>query len=459
MQNIRKYKIITESNLEIKKIDDRLCILNFATHPDKFKVKTLIEHNPDVQFWLVVPNVSKDDVVWANELGIKNVLPHPINENIIDKYLEGLSANQNNENSQAPLKPLNNIKIMIVDDNIMNIELLEEALRGLGICIEAYTQPQNAIENIKQNHYDLFLLDILMPEISGYDISEAIKQTQNKNSPIVFISALSDYEYKLTGYNSGACLYIEKPFDVEITRRQIYNLLKKEEIKKNFNKSKDEFLAMITHDLKTPISAEINALKLLLKNNLGELNEPQQEILTDILSSAKFLKTMTDNILCSYKQNNSEIEFRPEKHDLITVIENCINETKYLLKDKEINLKFETNLTKAPVFIDIIEIKRVINNLIGNASDYAPIKSQITLNLTKLNNEFIFSITDQGAGINLPNPNDIFECNMTLAKTNKRIGFGLGLFISKNIITSHGGRIFAQSELNKGTTITFTIPE
>ena len=99
-----------------------------------------------------------------------------------------------------------------------------------------------------------------------------------------------------------------------------------------------------------------------------------------------------------------------------------------------------------------------MNNLIGNAADYAPVGSEITLNLTKVGNEYIFSVADRGCGIKLENPNDIFDCNMTLAKENKRIGFGLGLFISKNIIESHGGRIFAESVSGQGTTITFTLP-
>jgi two-component system CheB/CheR fusion protein len=147
-----------------------------------------------------------------------------------------------------------------------------------------------------------------------------------------------------------------------------------------------------------------------------------------------------------------------EECDLISLIKEVINETKYLLKDKEISLKFETKLSCAITNVDIIEIKRVINNLIGNAYDYAPVGSEIILSLVKIAKEFYISVSDSGCGINLKNPNDIFDCNLTLAKENKRIGFGLGLFISKNIVENHNGRIFVESEVDKGTTITFTLP-
>lgn len=460
MQNIEKYQIIDESNLNIHKINSNLCVLSFKTKFDIAKIRDLIRVNPQVQFWLSSPNLGRDDIICANEIGIKNILPYPFDEKIITKYLEGLSiSNQKSDENSIQSTIFKDMKIMIVDDNVMNIELLEEVLRGLGFHLEVYTQPLNAIEQINLKTYDLFLLDILMPEISGFDIAQVIKESKlNKNSQIMFISALSDYEYKISGYDAGACLYVEKPFDVNLLRRQICNVLKKEELKREINSSKDRHLAMITHDLKTPITAEITALQLLLKNKLGDLNELQQEILSDILSSAKFLKTLTDNILCSYKHNNSQIELYKEECDLISLIKEVISETKYLLKDKEISLKFETKLSCAITNVDIIEIKRVINNLIGNAYDYAPIGSEIILSLVKISKEFYISVSDSGCGINLKNPNDIFDCNLTLAKENKRIGFGLGLFISKNIVENHNGRIFVESEVNKGTTITFTLP-
>lgn len=460
MQNVGKYQIINEKNLDVHKIESELCVLSFSQKPDKQKIVALINANPNVQFWLSTPNMDREDVIFANQMGIQNVLPYPLEIDTVDKYISGLKlATEKNEHNSFNLPPLTNAKLMVVDDNIMNIELIEETLRGLGINIEVYTQPKNAIEQIQQNSYDLFLLDILMPEISGFDIAEEIKNSNlNKNSPIMFISALSDYEYKISGYNVGACFYIEKPFDVKILRRQVYNVLKEEELKKHSNQSKDKYLAMITHDLKTPITAEINALKLLLKNSLGQLNEPQQEIISDILSSAKFLKSLTDNILCSYKHKSSQLELSTETCNFIKLITDSIEETKYLLKDKELQIQFKTNLSHANISLDIIEIKRVINNLIGNAADYAPFGSKIELDLSKIGNEYLFSISDSGCGIKLENPNDIFDCNMTLAKESKRIGFGLGLFISKNIVESHGGRIFAESKIGEGTKITFSLP-
>ena len=458
MQDIQKYQII--DNFDRCKIDSRLCIITAKVKENTERIKELIQANPQVQFWLSVKNMNRDEILLANRIGIKNVVSYPIDETVVETYLKAINLDSAKPaEDETVIKPLEDIKVMVVDDNIMNIQLIEEVVRGLGVSLEVYTQPVNAVDKIKTDKYDLFLLDILMPEISGFDVAEAVKNSGlNKNSPVIFISALSDYEYKIAGYNAGACCYIEKPYDVGILKHQIYNLLKKEEIKKKINKARDAFYAMVTHDLKTPISAEITALQMLLKKNFGDLTAEQKEIINDILSSVKFMKTMTDNILCSYSQKNSNPGLKLGPGDFITMINTSIQETKYILEEKEISLEFKSDVKSAPVTADEIEIKRVINNLIGNASEYAPRGSKIVLRLTRSGGEYTFSVTDSGCGINLENPNDIFDENVTFAKERKRIGFGLGLFISKNIVTAHNGRIFAESKVNHGTTITFTLP-
>ena len=460
MQNTKFYQIVAENELEQANIVSPIAILTTKTISNTKSIKALIENNPKTEFWLAIPKMERETIVVANELGFKNIITPPINEETIRNHFERNIADTVSAPTLKKLEPLSDTKIMIVDDNIMNIQLLEEVLDGLHIELETFNKPQLALEKIATEEYDLFLLDVLMPDISGFELAQAIKNSKlNKNTPIIFMSALGDNEYKITGFKTGGSHYIEKPYDVGLVKLQIYNILKEERNKKQHHRSKDKMLAMITHDLKTPISAEITALQLLLRNKLGKLNDPQQEIIEDILSSAKFLKTMTDNILCDYKHKSDNIELKLENCDFVQIIETTIKETKYLLEDKQLKLIFNNSLGTAPINIDVIEIKRVLNNLIGNATDYAPPNSEITIKLIEDKNEYICTISDKGIGINLENPNDIFECNLTLAKNNKRIGFGLGLFISKNIITAHGGKISAESVTNNGTSITFSLPK
>ncbi len=460
MQEIKHYQVIKECDFGICKLNTQISILVIDIKKHAEEVRRLIVENPQTEFWLAMEEMSKDVIFLANSLGIKNIISYPINEVEVNTYIQNNVAEMVVQSPIKKLEPLPCTRVMVVDDNIMNIQLLEEVLKGLNIELDLFTKPQIAIKEILSNSYDLFLLDVLMPEVSGFDLANVIKDSKlNRDTPIIFMSALADYEFKMTGYNSGACHYIEKPYDVELVRYQIYNILEQEIRKKQINKSKDKMLAMITHDLKTPISAEITALQLLLKNKLGDLSSPQQEILEDILSSAKFLKTMTDNILCTYKHSDNGVDLRQEIYDFNSLVEASIKETKYLLGDKNIKLVFDSQVANALVNIDLIEMKRVLNNLIGNAVDYSPCNSNIVICLKSVGDEYHCSVMDNGSGVPLENPNDIFECNNTLAKEQKRIGFGLGLFISKNIVIAHGGKIFVDSKINRGTTITFTLPK
>ncbi len=124
-------------------------------------------------------------------------------------------------------------KVMIVDDNPMNVELLYEILSIFNLKIAKFLKPKDALAAAMSEKFDLCLLDIMMPEMSGFDLSKRIKNTSlNKDTKIIFISALSDASTKIKGFNLGSSAYIEKPFDINIVKSQIFNLLKFKKKKK-----------------------------------------------------------------------------------------------------------------------------------------------------------------------------------------------------------------------------------
>lgn len=435
-----------------------LCILNFNITANINRVKDLIDNNPHTTFWCSTTDFSKKYIQAAADLGIENVVQIPIKTEIIKNFFEKDIKTQEIEEAEQIYQPLTNSKIMIVDDNDLNIKLLYDILINLGIEITTCNNPNDCIKIVKEKKYDLFLLDILMPEMSGFKLAEMIKTTEtNCTTPIIFISAISGTENILNGYNLGACSYIEKPFHPNIVKAQIYNLLKIEEEKKKEEQTKESFIATLTHDLKSPINAEINALKLLL-NEKQNTNYEKEEMLSELLNSAKYMKLITDKILCHYKQKNSKIKLSKEKTSFNSVIISSIEETKFLTNDKNITTRFYSNIKEDDVYIDIFEIKRVINNLLSNAIEYSSQNSFIDVSLDKNNKEYICNIKDYGLGIDLKKYNCIFDEYLTLSKENKKVGFGLGLNICKKIISAHGGNISIDSLPNKGTTVCFTIP-
>ena len=451
------YIILDEipANNEIK---HPLCILKINFSTDNInKLSNLINNNPNTEFWLATNNPSKKIIDKANKLGIKNIINLPIDENLINKFFNKITP-QNNH-SQISDIDLSESKVAIVDDNDMNIKLLTEILSDLNIKIYSYNSPEEAIKNIETEKFDLFMLDILMPNISGFDLAKRIKKTElNSTTPIVFVSAMVDIESKLNGYELGAYSYIEKPYNIELVKTQVYNILKKQLHTKTINTQKENFVAMLTHDLKSPINAEINALELLIQKKFGEISDCQHEIIGSVLNSAKYMKHITDQILSFYKCNQSYVKLNKEEAVFEEIVSKSVLAMKFLYEEKHQQIHIENQLGKKKILIDVIEINRVINNLISNAVEYSPENSVINITLSEKGNYFVFKIKDSGYGIDIENLETVFDEYMSLAKKQKRVGFGLGLNICKTIVEAHKGKISIDSEVGKGTTISFSIP-
>lgn len=456
---ITKEKYIILNRLpKNKKLSAELCILNFDITDFKEAIEDLINSNPNVVFWSASNNYSKEYIKLASKLGFTNVISIPINTDIIKSFFD-TQAKEFDNNIQLNYKKLKNSKILIVDDNESNIKLLRETLADLGIDIKSCMNPISALELVKREKFSLFLLDILMPAISGFELAEIIKSSSiNSNTPIIFISAISGTENILNGYNLGAYSYIEKPFNINIVKSQIYNILQDEEIRLYKDKEKENFVATLTHDLKSPINAEICALNYLIQKISDKSEINCNELLTDVLSSAKYMKLITDKILSYYKQKNSVINLNKEDVSFSRLIISSIEELKYLSNEKNIKISLKTELDNDIVSVDIIEIKRVINNLLSNAIEYSRKNGVINIYLQQKDSQISCSIKDYGIGIEIDNPEKVFDEYITYSKKEKKIGFGLGLNICKKIINAHNGNISIKSKQNKGTTVTFTIP-
>lgn len=450
------------SDLKKLKVGIELCIIQTDFGKADLKlIKKAREINENTEFWICSKQMTKENILIANGLGIKTVISSPIDYKMVEDFFNkknNLHINQD-QSKEYDISSIANSKVMIVDDNIMNVELLEETLSSLELNITSFVKPKEAQKVILQKKFDLFLLDVMMPDMSGFELALEIKESPlNQNVPIVFISALSDSNNKLQGYDLGSFAYIEKPFDINIIKSQIFNILKTQKMYESLARTKDSFYATVTHDLKTPISAGINALNMLRNETLGELEDDQLEIIEDLLHSTKFMQDMVENILCKNKVENNKIMLSKQVFSLKKVVEHCIELTKYILAPKNQQIVFRSDIGEALLPLDFLEMKRAIHNLIANASDYSPRGSKIIIEIFEVENSIAFSIQDFGNGIDLSLQNDVFSQYMSFAKKYKKVGSGLGLYITKSIVEAHGGKINLTSRIGYGTKITFYLP-
>ena len=162
----------------------------------------------------------------------------------------------------------------------------------------------------------------------------------------MFISALSDSKHKIEGYNIGSYAYIEKPFDTNVLRFQVINVLKSKQMQNAMFSKKEDFIAMITHDLKSPLSSEIAALEILNQNKKRSMDEFEKKLVADILGSSKYMKTLVDNICSKYSYDKHSISLYKEKISLNSLITESIEEAKYNAKSKGLEIHYTDKTRK-----------------------------------------------------------------------------------------------------------------
>ncbi len=222
---------------------------------------------------------------------------------------------------------------------------------------------------------------------------------------------------------------------------------------------KETFIATLTHDLKSPLRAEQNILKQLLEERFGALTNEQKMILKEILNSKDYENKMIDNLLTRYNVTSNSFKLFIEENNFKETIEKSVKEVAYLFENKnqvlEINYSAKTNIFE----YDKTEIKRVLLNLLQNATEYTSKNGHVCIDITETQTDIVTTVTDNGYGIKAEYLPHIFDKNVTLAKKYRKVGAGLGLYICKTIINLHNGTIKVKSELDKGTSFTFTLPK
>lgn len=229
-----------------------------------------------------------------------------------------------------------------------------------------------------------------------------------------------------------------------------------EEVK--IEEQRDQFIETLTHDLKTPVRAEKRALELLYDGSFGELNQDQKDIIKEILNSSRYMMRMTNNILIKYKIDNGKFKIFKRSYSIKQTLQSCLDGLKYMFESENQTVKIVSNIKNEMFDYDEREIKRVLVNLIANASEYSRANTNITITLEEDKQNLKLSVQDEGIGISQEQLKVIFDEEQSFKPRFKKVGSGLGLFITKKIMEAHNGDILVESKQGKGSTFTLLIP-
>lgn len=230
---------------------------------------------------------------------------------------------------------------------------------------------------------------------------------------------------------------------------------------KAMEKAKTEFVALSAHQLRMPLSIIKWSAKMLFDEDVGKLTKEQKEYLDKIYQSNERMIILINNLLDVAKIEEGKYIYRPTIENIEKLIESVIKTYKQEIKAKNINFVFKKPVLKIPeTRMDVEKINLAIDNLLNNALRYTPFKGKVTISLKCDIKEIEFSIKDNGIGIPKDQEKEIFTkfFRAVNAKKVKPEGSGLGLFVVKKIVEAHKGKIWFETEENKGTTFYFILP-
>lgn len=265
---------------------------------------------------------------------------------------------------------------------------------------------------------------------------ETFRNEKIKHAAEKLIEALSDREMMLQEYKH---MLTEKNKSLEIMIEQ----------EKESQKFKDDFVAALTHDLKTPVIAELNAINMLMNGMFGEISAPQKEVLSMMEKSDKDLIELSEMLQQTYKIQANEIVLKKEKTELNRFLADIFDELKPIFNSKNQNPLCEIQDEKVFAQIDLMNFKRVIHNLLLNASKYAYSDTDVTLNLYSENDKIFITVTNFGDTINEDEMKLIFEKYYSGINKFQQLSTGLGLYCANKIVMAHGGKIDVKSENGK----------
>ncbi len=229
-------------------------------------------------------------------------------------------------------------------------------------------------------------------------------------------------------------------------------------VQKETERLRDDFIATLTHDLRTPLLAAIQTLNFFLDGSLGEISEQQKILLSTMVQSNEDLLGLVNALLEVYRFESGKLNLCKTVFNINDLVKQCYDELEPLAQKKNIEFKINSDLNEELLIdADRAEIKRVIMNLCGNAVNYTNKDGRIDIYTKFQNGDFIFSVVDSGNGIPKEDIPHLFKRFSQGTSKKRSTGTGLGLYLSRQIVEAHGGKIWVESKMNKGSEFSFVL--
>ncbi|MBD6618160.1 response regulator [Komarekiella sp. 'clone 1'] len=392
------------------------------------------------------------------------------------------------------------LRILVVDDDEVDRMAVRRALIKAGVQMELSEvgDGNNAIAALKNAVYDCVFLDYRLPDQDGLTLIQKLRSSEIK-VPLVVLTGQGDEQIAVQLIKAGATDYLSKSrisseilaqvlrSAIRVYRAEMQAALANQHLRESHeqlirknqelerqrqqiqlqnlklleaSRLKSQFLATISHELRTPMNAIIGFSQILLRPKFGQLTHQQTDMVERILNNGKHLLMLLNEVLDFSKLEAGRLEFKPEIFDVLKVINTTVSEMRSLAEAKKLSLLVQTDLQNPLLFNDPVRIRQILINLLSNAIKFTD-SGCIWVELKELAaNRVEISVRDTGIGIAPRDFTHIFEAFRQVDQTitRKYPGTGLGLAIIDSLVRMMSGKIFLESQLGVGSIFRIELP-
>jgi len=382
--------------------------------------------------------------------------------------------------------------ILIVDDNTLNLQLISTLLSSKGYKPVIANSGANALKYLEQKLPDLILLDIMMPEMDGFEVCQIIKsQDRFSDIPLIFLTAKNEVTDVVKGFSLGAVDFISKPFRSEevLVRIQNHLALKQAQFKleeqnrtlqslnkkiessnqqlakqasdlKELNAQKNRFFSILAHDLRNPFSGFIGMTNLL-RNSWKTMQEDElEDFIVTLDDTADKVNKLLENLLKWSQVQLDSLVFEKSRFNLKNLVDDVIELKKTNANKKKLNLINNID-PKVQLFADEQMTQMVVRNLLSNAIKFTPKEGLIKIEAVKTKKDMLqVAGCDNGIGMSTDTQKKLFNISEKVSRpgTEGEESTGLGLILCKALIEKQGGELWVESEEGSGSVFYFTLP-
>jgi signal transduction histidine kinase len=370
--------------------------------------------------------------------------------------------------------------ILVIDDELGIRVGCQRALQSQGYRVETAANGEQGLQKLQSDSYDLVLLDVMMPGISGLDMLERISLL-DPNLVCVVITGYATVELAVQAIKKGAYDFITKPFDADTLilaveqglekrrlsiqaqrmaelRAEANDLARQKRELERLDKIKSTFTLMVAHELRAPVAAIQSYLRLILDGYIPP--EKQREYLARAERRALAQLELVNDLLDLARLQDPDVQIETEPLQLDQVLEEIVDSMAGRAAEKDIHIELAIAPNLPTVDLAPQHARQLWTNLISNAVKYTPDGGRVTVSLSEQNGSLVGTVVDTGIGIAEEEIGLVFEefYRSKAAKALTRMGTGLGLSIVKRIVETYHGSIHVESKVGDGTCFTFSLP-